>query len=174
MSAETLEFHYGKHHKSYMDKLRTLLEGTVDADKTLEDIVRGSSGGVFNNAAQIWNHTFFWKSMTPGGGGPPNNGIATALIDQLGGFDAFKETWNSVGMQQFGSGWVWLVVEGGTPRVVSTPNAENPLTTSAKPLLVCDVWEHAYYIDHRNARNAFLESFCDDLINWDFVAENAG
>ena len=174
MSVETLEFHYEKHHKGYMGKLKAALEGTPDAEKSLEDVVRSTSGGVFNNAAQIWNHTFFWDGMQPDGGGAPAGGKAAGIIDQLGGFDAFKAGWNTVGMGQFGSGWVWLVLEGGTPKIIGTPNAETPLTTSATPLLVCDVWEHAYYIDHRNARNTFLDTFCDKLINWDFVAANAG
>jgi Fe-Mn family superoxide dismutase len=174
MSAETLEFHYEKHHKGYMAKLKAALEGTAEAGKSLADVVRGASGGVFNNAAQVWNHTFFWDGMQPGGGGAPKAGKAKEIIDGLGGFAAFKDTWNKVGMGQFGSGWVWLVLDGGAPKIISSANADNPLTGSAKPLLVCDVWEHAYYIDYRNARNTFLDTFCDHLINWDFVAANAG
>lgn len=157
-----------------MTKLKAAIEGTDEASKSLEDVIRGSSGVTFNNAAQVWNHIFFWDGMMPGGGGAPTSGKAAEIIEKLGGFDAFKTTWNQVGMGQFGSGWVWLVLENGEPKIISTANADNPLTTSATPLLVCDVWEHAYYIDHRNPRNSFLDSFCDNLINWDFVSANAG
>ncbi len=173
MSAETFEYHYEKHHKTYMAKLKAAIEGTGEAAKSLEDVVRGASGGTFNNAAQVWNHSFFWDGMKPGGGGAPTGGKAKDILDQLGGFAAFKAAWNQVGMGQFGSGWVWLVLDSGAPKIISTANADTPLTTGATPLLVCDVWEHAYYVDYRNARNSFLDAFCDHLINWDFVAANA-
>jgi superoxide dismutase, Fe-Mn family len=172
MSQETLEFHYEKHHKGYMTKLKAALDGKPEAGKSLEDIVKSSSGGVFNNAAQVHNHTFFWESLKPGGGGAPPSGEVADLIQGLGGWDSFRAEWIKEGMGRFGSGWVWLVAEGGKAKIVTTPNAETPLTTSAKPLLTCDVWEHAYYIDYRNKRDTFLEVFCDKLINWEFVAKN--
>lgn len=172
MSQETFEFHYEKHHKTYMTKLKGLLEGKPEASKSLEEVVKTSSGGVFNNAAQVWNHSFFWNSLKPGGGGAPPSGDVQNLIDSLGGIQKFREEWIKEGMGRFGSGWVWLVLDGGKGKIVSTPNADTPLTTNAKPLLTCDVWEHAYYIDYRNKRDTFLEVFCDKLLNWDFVAKN--
>jgi Fe-Mn family superoxide dismutase len=172
MTQETFDYHYEKHHKTYMTKLKGLIEGKPEGGKTLEEVVKSSSGGVFNNAAQVWNHTFFWESLKPGGGGAPT-GDAKAIIDRdFGGWDKFREQWKTEGMNRFGSGWVWLVLDGGKGKIVTTPNAETPLTTAAKPLLTCDVWEHAYYIDYRNKRDAFLEAFCDKLLNWDFVAKN--
>jgi len=173
MSQETLEFHYEKHHKGYMSNLKGLLEGKPEANKSLIEVIRSSSGGVFNNAAQVYNHTFFWDGMKPSGGGAPSDGNVRALIDRdFGGFDKFREAWVKAGMGRFGSGYVWLVIEGGKAKLADTPNAETPLVTSAVPLLTADVWEHAYYIDHRNLRKAYLEAFCDKLINWDFVAKN--
>jgi Fe-Mn family superoxide dismutase len=172
MSQETFEFHYEKHHKTYMTKLKAALEGTPDASKSLVEVVRSSSGGVFNNAAQVWNHTFFWESMKPSGGGAPSSGPVADLIQGLGGWTEFRAAWIREGMARFGSGWVWLVEEGGKGKIVTTSNAETPLTSSAKVLLTCDVWEHAYYIDYRNKRDTFLEVFCDKLLNWDFVAKN--
>jgi superoxide dismutase, Fe-Mn family len=172
MSQETLEFHYEKHHKGYMTKLKGLLEGKPEASQSLEAVVKASSGGVFNNAAQVWNHSFFWESLRPGGGGAPPSGDVADLINGLGGWEAFRAEWIKEGMGRFGSGWVWLVAEGGKGKIVTTPNAETPLTTSAKPLLTCDVWEHAYYIDYRNKRDTFLEVFCDKLVNWELVAKN--
>ncbi|HMR79976.1 MAG TPA: superoxide dismutase [Polyangiaceae bacterium] len=173
MKQETLEFHYEKHHKGYMTKLKAALEGKPEADKSLEDVIRGSSGGVFNNAAQVYNHTFFWDGMKPSGGGAPAAGDVADLIQRdFGGWDKFRDEWIKVGAGRFGSGYVWLVLDGGKGKLLDTPNAETPLTTQATPLLTTDVWEHAYYLDHRNNRNAFLEVFCDKLINWDFVAKN--
>ncbi len=173
ISQETLEFHYGKHHQGYMNKLKAALEGTPEAEKSLEEIVRTASGGVFNNAAQVWNHTFFWHSMKPGGGGePPAGDVADAITRDFGGYDAFRAEFKQKGLGRFGSGWVWLVVDGGKLAVVDTPNAETPLTTPATPLLTCDVWEHAYYIDYRNDRGQFLDVFLDRLLDWDFVAKN--
>jgi superoxide dismutase, Fe-Mn family len=173
LSSKTLEFHYEKHHKGYLTKLNAALQGTPDANKTLEEIVKSSSGAVFNNAAQVWNHTFFWEGLKPGGGGaPPAGDVADLLTRDFGGWDAFKTQFHAAGMGRFGSGWAWLVLEGGKAKIVSTPNAETPLTTSAKPLLTADVWEHAYYLDYQNRRDGFLDAFLDKLINWDFVLKN--
>ena len=172
MSRETFDYHYEKHHKAYMAKLKSLLEGTADANKTLEQIIRGASGGVFNNAAQVYNHTFFWQSLKPSGGGAPAGELAAMLDRDFGGWDKFRLAWINAGMGRFGSGWVWLVAESDKLRILDTPNAETPLTTPAKPLLTADVWEHAYYIDYRNARQAFLEAFCDKMLNWEFVLQN--
>ncbi|HEY6561840.1 MAG TPA: superoxide dismutase [Polyangiaceae bacterium] len=173
MRKETLEFHYEKHHKGYMTKLKGLIEGKPEAQKSLVEVIRSSSGGVFNNAAQVWNHTFFWDGMKPNGGGtPPAGDVADLLTRDLGGFQKFREEWIKSGANRFGSGYVWLVLDGGKAKILDTPNAETPLTTTAAPLLTTDVWEHAYYLDHRNNRNAFLEVFIDKLVNWDFVAKN--
>jgi len=173
MSQETLEFHYEKHHKGYMKKLKAAIEGTPEADKSLEDVIKGASGGVFNNSAQVWNHTFFWNGMKPQGGGAPSGDVADLINRDFGSFDAFKEEWVKVGSGQFGSGYVWLVLEGDKAKVIGTPNAETPLTNDAqKPLLTTDVWEHAYYLDHRNDRGAFLKVYLDKLVNWDFVSQN--
>ena len=172
MSAETLEFHYEKHHKGYMGKLKAALEGKPEADKSLEDIVKSSEGGVFNNAAQIWNHTFWWNSLKAAGGGAPPAGPLADLVEKYGGWDKLRGDLIAKGGAQFGSGWAWLVLSGGALKVVTTANAETALTGSDTPLLTIDVWEHAYYIDHRNARPAFLEAVCDKLLNWDFAAKN--
>jgi Fe-Mn family superoxide dismutase len=167
-----VEFHYEKHHKGYMTKLKGLLEGKPEASQSLEQVVKSSSGPVFNNAAQIWNHTFFWESIKPNGGGAPPAGPVADLINGLGGWEKFRTDLIAAGMGRFGSGWAWLVLDGGAGKIVSTPNADTPLTTSAKPLLTVDVWEHAYYLDYQNKRDGFLDVFCDKLINWDFVAKN--
>ncbi|HLV68157.1 MAG TPA: superoxide dismutase [Polyangiaceae bacterium] len=173
MKQETLEYHYEKHHKGYMTKLKSLLEGKPEAQKSLVEVIRGSSGAVFNNAAQVWNHTFFWEGMKPGGGGAPPSGDVADLIQGMGGWDKFRADFIAGGVGRFGSGYVWLVLDGGKGKILDTPNAETPLTTTTQvPLLTCDVWEHAYYLDHRNNRQGFLEVFCDKLINWDFVAKN--
>lgn len=172
MGAETLEYHYEKHHKGYMTKLKAAIEGKPEGGKSLEEVVRTSSGGVFNNAAQVWNHTFWWNSLKPGGGGAPPGGDVGDLIQGLGGWDKFRADWIEAGNNRFASGWVWLVLSGGKGKIITTPNAETPLTTDDVPLLTTDVWEHAYYLDHRNNRNAFLEVVCDKLLNWDFVAKN--
>jgi superoxide dismutase, Fe-Mn family len=173
MSQETLEFHYEKHHKGYMNKLKAALEGKPEAKKTLEDVIKSSSGGVFNNSAQVWNHTFFWNSLKPkGGGAPPAGNVADMIQRDFGGWEKFREQWIKDGGARFGSGYVWLVLDGGKGKIMTTPNAETPLTTAAKPLLTTDVWEHAYYLDHRNRRDTFLEVFCDKLLNWDFVAKS--
>ncbi len=172
MKQETLEFHYEKHHKGYMTKLKGLIEGKPDADKSLVELIRTSSGGIFNNAAQVWNHTFFWDGMKPGGGGAPAAGDVADVITSLGGWDKFRADFVTAGANRFGSGYVWLVLDGGKPKFLDTPNAETPLTTGQVPLLTADVWEHAYYLDHRNNRIAFLEAFLDKLVNWEFVAKN--
>lgn len=173
LSPESFQYHYEKHHKGYMTKLKGLIQGKPEAEKTLEEVVRTSSGAVFNDAAQVWNHSFFWESLTPGGGGAPERGDLADLIQRdFGGWEKFREAWKTEGMARFGSGWVWLVVEAGRAKIITTPNAETPLTTNAKPLITCDVWEHAYYIDFRDKREGFLEAFCDKLINWDFAQKN--
>jgi Fe-Mn family superoxide dismutase len=178
MKAETFEYHYGKHHKAYVDNLNKLIEGKPEyAGKSLEDVIRMTAGdaakaGIFNNAAQVWNHTFFWNSLKPGGGGAPTGDLAAKINAAFGSYDAFKEAFSTAAATQFGSGWAWLVEEAGTLKVTKTPNAENPLAQGQKPLLTLDVWEHAYYIDFRNARPAYIANFLDQLVNWDFVAAN--
>jgi Fe-Mn family superoxide dismutase len=176
-SGETLDFHHGKHHAAYVTNLNKLIEGTADANKDLVTLIRESHGnasktGVFNNAAQIWNHTFFWHSMKPGGGGAPTGALKEAIDRDFGSLDGFKEAFVQAGTTQFGSGWAWLVKEGGSLKVTKTPNAETPLVGPGVPLVTCDVWEHAYYIDYRNRRPDFLKAFLDHLINWDFASEN--
>jgi len=174
ISRETLEFHYGKHHRTYVDKLNGLIEGTEFATASLEDIVRKSSGGIFNNAAQVWNHTFYWHCLAPNGGGEPTGALAAAIDAAFGSFGAFKEQFTDRSVTLFGSGWAWLVKQpDGTLAITQTSNAETPLTGASLPLLTCDVWEHAYYIDYRNARPKYLEAFWQ-LVNWDFVASNMG
>ncbi|MCA1779906.1 MAG: superoxide dismutase [Fe] [Xanthomonadaceae bacterium] len=170
ISAETLEYHYGKHHKTYVDKLNGLVEGTENADKPLEEIIRNSSGGLFNNAAQIWNHTFYWNCMSPDGGGAPSGKLAEAIEREFGSVDQLKKKFNETAVGNFASGWTWLVQNtDGSLALVNTDDAETPLTGDAKPLLTCDVWEHAYYIDYRNARPQYLDAFWN-LVNWDFAA----
>jgi len=178
MSANTFDFHHGKHHNTYIVNLNGMLDGSDLADASLEDIIKATAGdpakaGMFNNAAQVWNHTFFWNSMKPNGGGAPTGELAAKIDSDLGGFDAFKDAFKAAGATQFGSGWAWLVVgDGGKLEVVKTPNAETPLTQGKTPLLTCDVWEHAYYLDYQNRRPNFLAAFLDNLANWDFAAEN--
>ncbi|MEE9412142.1 MAG: Fe-Mn family superoxide dismutase [Methylococcales bacterium] len=172
ISAETLEYHYGKHHQAYVTNLNNLIEGTEFADLSLEDIVAKAAGGIFNNAAQVWNHTFYWNSLSPQGGGNPSGVLADQINSAFGSVDAFKEQFSKAGATQFGSGWVWLVKKSdGSLAIYSTANAECPLTQGDTPLLTCDVWEHAYYIDYRNARPKYLEAFWN-LVNWDFAASN--
>ena len=170
ISAETLDYHYGKHHQTYVDKLNGQIEGTEHADKSLEEIIQSSSGGIFNNAAQVWNHTFYWNCLSPNGGGEPGGALADAIARDFGSFEAFREQFTETAINTFGSGWAWLVQNtDGTLALVSTSNAETPLTGEAKPLLTCDVWEHAYYVDYRNARPKYVEAFWH-LVNWEFVA----
>jgi Fe-Mn family superoxide dismutase len=177
MKAETFEYHYGKHHKAYVDNLNKLTEGTDLANMPLEEVIKATykdsaKQGIFNNAAQVWNHTFFWNCMKPGGGGAPTGELAARIDKDLGGFDKFKEEFSNAAATQFGSGWAWLVEDNGTLKVTKTPNAVDPIAEGQKPLLTLDVWEHAYYIDFRNARPAFIKNFLDRLVNWDFVAQN--
>ncbi|WP_420348063.1 superoxide dismutase [Pelagibius sp.] len=171
-SANTLSFHHGKHHAAYVNKLNELIAGTADEGKTLEEIIASSTGGLFNQAAQVWNHTFFWNSMKPGGGGAPDGALAQAIDAAFGSLDAFKEQFKAAGVGQFGSGWVWLVKDNGGLKIVTSANAETPLTNGQTPLLTCDVWEHAYYLDYQNRRPDFIQSFLDNLVNWEFAAAN--
>ena len=175
ISKETFEFHYGKHHQAYVTNLNNLIKGTEFENAALEDIVKKAAGGVFNNAAQVWNHTFFWSSMKPGGGGKASGALAAAIDKKWGSFDAFKEAFTKSAVGNFGSGWTWLVKKGdGSVDIVNTSNAATPLTGADRPLLTIDVWEHAYYIDYRNARPKFVETFLASLANWDFAAKNFG
>ncbi|XPV70259.1 MAG: superoxide dismutase [Halarcobacter sp.] len=171
MSKETLEFHYGKHHQTYVTKLNGLIEGTKYEALPLEDIIKDSDGGVFNNSAQVFNHDFFWKGLTPNGSEMPSE-VESLLNEAFGSVDKFKEIFTNTAVNHFGSGWAWLVKDkNGKLEVVATPNAETPITEGLTPILTCDVWEHAYYIDTRNARPKYLENFWK-LVNWDFVAQN--
>lgn len=172
ISEETLEYHYGKHHQTYVTNLNNLIKGTEFEDMSLEDIIMKSSGGLFNNAAQIWNHTFYWNCLSPNGGGEPTGELADAIKASFGSFATFKEEFSKTSITTFGSGWGWLVKNSdGTLALASTSNAGTPMTSGQTALLTCDVWEHAYYIDYRNARPKYLEAFWN-LVNWDFVAEN--
>ncbi len=172
ISSETLEYHYGKHHQTYVTNLNKLIAGGEFADASLEEIIRKASGGIFNNAAQVWNHTFYWNCLSPNGGGEPTGALADAINSAFGSFTEFKEKFSQTAITTFGSGWGWLVQNAdGSLALVSTSNAGNPMTAGQKPLLTCDVWEHAYYIDYRNARPGYVESFWN-LANWDFVASN--
>ncbi|AJE97461.1 superoxide dismutase [Fe] [Pandoraea apista] len=172
ISKETMEYHYGKHHQAYVTNLNNLIKGTEFENASLEDIIKKSSGGVFNNAAQVWNHTFFWNTLSPKGGGAPSGDLAKAIDAKFGSFDAFKETFSKSAVGNFGSGWTWLVKKAdGSVDIVNTSNAATPLTGADKPLITIDVWEHAYYIDYRNARPKFVEAFWN-LVNWEFAAKN--
>lgn len=172
ISKETLEYHYGKHHQTYVTNLNNLIEGTDMANDSLEEIVKKSSGGVFNNAAQVWNHTFYWNSLSPEGGGEPEGALYDAIIAKWDSFDNFKAEFNKSAAGNFGSGWTWLVKKAdGSVDIVNTSNAATPLTTADIPLLTCDVWEHAYYIDCRNSRPQYLENFWK-LVHWDFAIKN--
>lgn len=172
ISAETLEYHYGKHHQTYVTNLNNLVEGTEFAGASLEEIIMKSSGGIFNNAAQVWNHTFYWNSLSPNGGGEPTGALADAINATFGSFAEFKEQFTKTAVTTFGSGWAWLVKDAnGKLEIVSTSNAANPMTDGKTPLLTCDVWEHAYYIDYRNARPKYMDAFWS-LVNWDFAAGN--
>ncbi|MFI4938480.1 MAG: superoxide dismutase [Candidatus Berkiellales bacterium] len=169
ISRETLEFHYGKHHKAYVDNLNNLIPNTEFAGKNLEEIILKATGGIFNNAAQVWNHTFYWNCLSPQGGKEPKGQLAQAIQKTFGSLDQFKELFSKTAITTFGSGWAWLVKKtDGTLDVVSTSNAQTPMTSKQTALLTCDVWEHAYYIDYRNARPKYVEHFWN-LINWDFV-----
>jgi Fe-Mn family superoxide dismutase len=176
VSAKTLEFHHGKHHKGYVDKLNAAIAGTDYAAHSLKDIIGAShkagDTGIFNNAAQAWNHTFLWSSMSPAGGGEPEGALAEAINASFGDVAGFREQFKASALGQFGSGWTWLVRKGGSLEIVNTGNAGTPLTDGATPLLTLDVWEHAYYLDYQNQRDAYVDTFLDKLINWEFAAEN--
>ena len=176
-SAKTIGFHHGKHHKAYVDNLNKLVPGTDLEGKSLEEVVLASAGnpqkaGIFNNAAQIWNHTFFWHSLKPGGGGRPTGALAAKIDQAFGSYQKFAEQFKAAAVGRFGSGWAWLVVEGGALKIVATPNAETPITAKQTPLFTVDVWEHAYYLDYQNRRPDFVQAFLDHLVNWDFANAN--
>lgn len=177
ISASTLEFHHGKHHQAYVTNLNNLTKDTALASQLLEEVIAAVAGdaakvGIFNNAAQVWNHTFYWSCMKPAGGGKPTGTVAAALDQAFGSYEKFAEEFKNACVTQFGSGWGWLVSEGGSLKVVKTPNADLPLAHGQKALLTCDVWEHAYYLDYQNRRPDYVQTFLDHLINWDFVAKN--
>ena len=174
ISAETIDFHYGKHHQVYVTNLNKLLEGKPEASKSLEDLILSSDGGVFNNAAQIWNHTFYWNSMKPQGGGQPTGKLLELVNRDFGSVDNLLQQLGEAAKTQFGSGWAWLVEEGDKLKVTKTANADLPMKHNQKALLTCDVWEHAYYIDYRNARPNYVDAFLKNLVNWDFAAKNLG
>jgi Fe-Mn family superoxide dismutase len=170
ISAETIDYHYGKHHQTYVTNLNNMIKGTEFENLDLVAIIKKAQGGMFNNAAQIWNHTFYWNSLSPKGGGEPSGKLADAMKKAFGGFAQFKEEFSKTAIGTFGSGWGWLVQRAdGTLGLVSTSNAATPITGSDRPLLTCDVWEHAYYIDYRNARPKYVEAFWN-LVNWEFAA----
>jgi len=176
ISANTLSFHYGKHHNAYVTNLNNLVGET---DKSLEEIIKETSGdaskaGVFNNAAQVWNHTFYWNSMKPGGGGAPTGDVAAGIDAAFGSYDKFIEAFKTAAVTQFGSGWAWLVRDGGEFKIVKTANADTPIAHGQTPLITCDVWEHAYYLDFQNRRPDYVQAFLDHLVNWDFAAQNLG
>ncbi|MEM1410731.1 MAG: Fe-Mn family superoxide dismutase [Pseudomonadota bacterium] len=172
ISAETIDYHYGKHHQAYVTNLNNLVPGTEHEGKSLEELLHSTSGGLFNNAAQVWNHTFYWNGLSPDGGGEPSGALGDAITETFGSFDAFKQQFIRAGIGNFGSGWTWLVknAEGGL-EIVNTDDAESPLTLGLTPLLTIDVWEHAYYIDYRNARPKYLDEVWK-IVNWDFAAAN--
>ena len=173
ISAETFEYHHGKHHQAYVTNLNNLIVGTEFAELPLEDVVKKSAGPIFNNAAQVWNHTFFWNSMKPAGGGEPSGALAAAITAKWGSYAAFKEAFTKSAVGNFGAGWTWLVKKAdGSVDLANTSNAATPLTGADKALLTIDVWEHAYYIDYRNARPKFVETYLTSLVNWDFAAQN--
>jgi len=175
ISAETLEYHHDKHHNTYVTTLNTLLQDSADRNETqqdLEKVIMGSEGPLFNNAAQVWNHSFYWQCMKPGGGGQPGGELAQAIGQAFGSYDAFVKEISQAGITQFGSGWAWLVLDGGALKVTKTGNADLPLKHGQTALLTIDVWEHAYYIDYRNLRAKYLEAFLTNVVNWDFVAAN--
>ncbi|BAZ46602.1 Mn-superoxide dismutase [Chondrocystis sp. NIES-4102] len=177
ISQSTLEFHHDKHHATYVSKYNDAVKGTDLDDKSLEEVIKMTAGdqsksGLFNNAAQAWNHSFYWQCMKPGGGGTPTGELAEKIEADFGSFEKFVEEFKNAGATQFGSGWAWLVLDNGTLKVTKTLNAENPLTSGQVPLLTMDVWEHAYYLDYQNKRPAYIDDFLGSLVNWDFVAEN--
>jgi superoxide dismutase, Fe-Mn family len=177
ISRQTLEFHHGKHHAGYVANLNKMVEGTDLEGKSLEEVIlavagEASKAGIFNNAAQVWNHTFYWQGLKPGGGGAPSGALADKINADFGGFDVFTEQFKAAGATQFGSGWAWLVLDGGTLKITKTGNADLPLAHGQKALLTMDVWEHAYYLDYQNRRPDYISTFLDKLVNWEFVAAN--
>jgi Fe-Mn family superoxide dismutase len=177
MSEQTFDFHHGRHHQAYVTNLNNLIKDSPLERHSLEDLIKGSykdttKTGVFNNAAQVWNHTFFWSSMKPHGGGAPSGNLSSAITRDCGGLDKFKEQFKAMAVGQFGSGWAWLVADKGQLKIVGTPNAVTPLAEGQTALLTCDVWEHAYYLDYQNRRPDFVQAFLDHLVNWDFAAQN--
>lgn len=177
MSAKTFEFHHDKHHAGYVTNLNKMVQDTELADKSLEEVIQATfkdstKAGVFNNAAQVWNHTFYWNSMKPSGGGTPTGQIADLINAAFGSFEKFKEEFKNAGVTQFGSGWAWLILDNGTLKITKTPNAENPIAHGQKALLTMDVWEHAYYLDYQNRRPDFAQAFLDHMVNWDFATQN--
>ncbi len=174
MSEETLDYHYGKHHQAYVNNLNGLVEGTENAEKSLEDIIKEAEtgSGLFNNAAQVWNHTFFWNCLSPTGGGAPSGELAEKLSSAFGSVENFRNEFSEAAKTQFGSGWAWLAHDGSKLQVMKTPNADLPLNHSVQAIMTLDVWEHAYYIDFRNARPGFIDNFFDQLVNWEFVEQN--
>lgn len=171
ISAETLDYHHGKHHQAYVTNLNNLISGTDHENSTLEEIVKNSEGGLFNNAAQVWNHTFYWNSLSPNGGGEPNGDIAGAIVESFGSYDEFKEQFSKSAITNFGSGWTWLVKEGDKLAILNTDDADSALAHGKEALLTIDVWEHAYYIDCRNARPKYVEAYWN-LVNWNFANRN--
>jgi len=179
ISANTLEFHYGKHHRAYVDNGNKLIAGSELADADLETIIKKTAGdaakaGIFNNAAQVWNHTFYWRSLSPQGGGPPTGAIAAKITAAFGNYDKFAEELKNAGVTQFGSGWAWLVLDGGQLKIMKTANADTPIAHGLKPILTIDVWEHAYYLDYQNRRPDYLTAVIEKLLNWDFANRNLG
>ncbi len=179
ISARTISFHYGKHHRAYVDNLNGLVKNTPYGNRSLEEIIKATAAApgqtaIFNNAAQVWNHTFYWNGMKPGGGGKPGGDIGKRIEKDFGGYENFRKEFVSAALGQFGSGWAWLATDGKVLKVVKTPNAENPMTQGLKPLLTIDVWEHAYYLDYQNRRKDFVEASLDKLVNWAFVEKNLG
>jgi Fe-Mn family superoxide dismutase len=173
ITAHTISFHYGKHHAAYVNNLNGLIDGTDLADASLEEIIDAADpGGLYNNAAQVWNHTFYWESMSPNGGGAPSGDLAAAIDSSFGSYDAFREQFTADAVGNFGSGWTWLVKEGDGVAIVKTDDADTPIKHGQTPLLTIDVWEHAYYLDYQNARPAYVAAFLDHLVNWDFAAAN--
>lgn len=174
ISAKTLDFHHGKHHQAYVTNLNKLIDGTEYASQDLDSIIMASHGdatkaGIFNNAAQVWNHTFYWNCMKPNGGGKPGDDLMNKINNAFGSFEAFKTEFHAAAISQFGSGWAWLVLDGNDVKIVKTPNAGLPMTANQKALLTCDVWEHAYYLDYQNRRPDYVTTFLEHLVNWDFV-----
>jgi Fe-Mn family superoxide dismutase len=176
ISSRTLDFHYGKHHQAYVTKLNAAIEGTEWAEKSLEEIIKGNTDkpAIFNNGAQVWNHTFYWNCMRGNAGGQPTGKVKDMIDSSFGGYDKFREEFKNAAMTQFGSGWAWLVENGGKLEIAKTPNAETPLTTGKKALITIDVWEHAYYLDFQNKRDAYIDAWLDKLVNWDWANEQLG